>query len=107
MTSRKVADVGRLAGLVCIGQEIIDWGHQSRRMIDCLSMLTRLGSRWERPNVVVRNPYFMAEAISAHVISEVYTTLPVCKSRSSVSHEGKRVDPGNPVIRLAAPGGPS
>jgi SAM-dependent methyltransferase len=75
VTSWKVVDVGKATGLVCIGQELIDWGHQSRRMIDCLSILTRSGSRWERPNVVVRNPYFVAEAFSAHAISEVYTTL--------------------------------
>ena len=74
VTSQKVADVGQATGLVCIGQELINWGQQSRRMIDCLSILTRSGSKWERPNVVVRNPYFVAEAFSAHAISEVYTT---------------------------------
>jgi hypothetical protein len=75
VTSRKVVDVGKATGLVCIGQEIIPWGRHNRRMVDCLSVLTRSGSRWERPNVVVRNPYFMAEARSAHAVSEVFTSL--------------------------------
>ena len=75
VTSRKVVDVGKAAGLVCIGQEIINWGRHNRRTVDCFSMLTRSGSKWERPNVVVRNPFFMHEAISAHVVSEVYTSL--------------------------------
>lgn len=75
VTSRKIVDVCNATGLVCIGQEIIDWGHRTRKMIDCFSVLARSGSKWERPNVIVRNPYFMAEAFSAHAISEVYTSL--------------------------------
>jgi SAM-dependent methyltransferase len=81
VSARKVADLCSVAGLVCIGQEIIDWGHESRRMVDCLSTLTRLGSKWERPNVVVRNPHFMAEAFSAHAISEVYASLLPCEQQ--------------------------
>ena len=76
VTSRKAVDIGIAAGLVCIGQEIISWGRHNRRMVDCLSILARSGSRWERPNVAVRNPYFITEARSAHVVSEVYTSLP-------------------------------
>jgi hypothetical protein len=72
VTARKVAEVGAAAGLVCIGQEIINWGRHNRRTVDCLSLLTRRGSRWEKPNVIVRNPYFMAEARSARIISEIY-----------------------------------
>jgi SAM-dependent methyltransferase len=75
VTSRKVFEIGKGSGLDCIGQEIINWGRHNRRMVDCISILTRSGSRWERPNVVVRNPYFMAEARSAHAISEVCTSL--------------------------------
>jgi len=75
VTAQKILDICSACGLVCIGQEIIDWGHETRKMIDCFSIMTRSGSKWERPNVVVRNPYFMAEAMSAHAISEVYTSL--------------------------------
>jgi SAM-dependent methyltransferase len=75
VTAQKVVDLCAARGLVCVGQEIIDWGHHSRRMIDCISIVTRLGSKWQRPNVVVRNPHFMREAMSAYVISEIYTSL--------------------------------
>jgi hypothetical protein len=50
------------AGLRCIGQEVINWG--TRRLIDCLSVLTRPDAPLARPNEVVRNPFFMAEAMS-------------------------------------------
>ena len=57
------------AGLICVGQEIIKWGS---KMIDCLSLVTRPGSRWDRLNVVVSNPDFMSEACSAGRIGAVY-----------------------------------
>jgi SAM-dependent methyltransferase len=75
VTAAAVDEAARAAGLVCIGQEIIDWGHESRKTIDCLSLFTRPGSSWERPNLVVRNPHFMAEALSANAIAQVYTSL--------------------------------
>jgi hypothetical protein len=75
VTSQKVIDIGKATGLICIGQEIINWGRHNRRLVDCLSIFTRSGSRWERPNVIVRNKYFMPEAISAHAISDIYTSL--------------------------------
>jgi SAM-dependent methyltransferase len=53
-------DLCQAAGLVCVGQELINWG--SRRTIDCLSLFTLPGSPWERPNQVIRNPEFMREA---------------------------------------------
>jgi SAM-dependent methyltransferase len=75
VTATSVAEAARAAGLVCIGQEIIDWGGESRKMIDTLSLFTLPGSRWERPNRVVRNPDFVAEARSASAIAKVYTSL--------------------------------
>ena len=51
MTAARFAELCRNAGLVCVGQEIIDWG---ARTIDCLSLMTRPGSRWDRPNVVLK-----------------------------------------------------
>ena len=75
VTAQKVADTGRTAGLACVGQEVINWGRHNWRLVDCLSTLTRFGSRWERQNVVVRNSYFMAEARSAHVVSRIYASI--------------------------------
>lgn len=50
----------RNAGLQCISQEIINWA--SKRLIDCLSIFTPVGSKWAQPNVVTKNPNFMKEA---------------------------------------------
>ncbi len=77
VTSSKVVEIGTKAGLVCVGQEIVNWGRHNRRLVDCFSVLTPFGSRWVRPNVVARNPDFMNEAISANVISNIYTSLRV------------------------------
>jgi hypothetical protein len=40
-----------------------------------LSLVARPGSRWDRPNVVVKNPDFMSEAFSAGKVAGVYTSL--------------------------------
>jgi SAM-dependent methyltransferase len=60
------------AGLMCIGQEIINWG-TSRRMIDCFSLVTRPTSKWARPNTVVHNPNFMKEARQVSRSARLYT----------------------------------
>jgi SAM-dependent methyltransferase len=73
MTAARMAQFASGAGLACFGQEIINWG--GSKTIDCLSVVGRPGSRWARPNVVLTNPHFMAEAASANVISRVYTAL--------------------------------
>jgi SAM-dependent methyltransferase len=49
------------AGLLCVGQEKINWEH-GRYLIDCLSEFTRRGSRWERPRTLISNPMFTDEA---------------------------------------------
>jgi SAM-dependent methyltransferase len=74
MTAEHLAIACRNAGLTCVGQELIDWGHR-RRLIDCLSLVARPESRWARPAVVVSNPNFMDEALSARRIASVYTSL--------------------------------
>lgn len=48
-------------GLACVTQECISWEF-GPYLIDCLSMFTRRGSRWERPARVVNNPLFVREA---------------------------------------------
>lgn len=49
------------AGLSCVGQELIAWEY-GRHLSDVLSLVTPHGSRWERPNRIVRNRGFMDEA---------------------------------------------
>ncbi|MDQ3742299.1 MAG: class I SAM-dependent methyltransferase [Actinomycetota bacterium] len=55
------AGVAEREGLACIGQELHCWEY-GRFLTDAITLLTPRGSRWERPNVVVRNHGFMTEA---------------------------------------------
>jgi hypothetical protein len=48
------------------------WLPGDRRLIDCLTVLTPAGSRWERPRIVIRNPDFTREVASAHVVPRLY-----------------------------------
>jgi SAM-dependent methyltransferase len=73
MTAERFADLSLANGVSCVGQEIINWG--SHRLIDCISVVARPGSKWERPNVVVENENFMPEGQSAHAVAEVFTSL--------------------------------
>jgi SAM-dependent methyltransferase len=74
MSSERLAQIATGAGLSCVGQEIVNW--LGGRLLDCMSLVTRPGSKWDRPNVVVRNPYFMAEAASAARAAPVYSDVP-------------------------------
>ncbi len=70
VTAAGFEQLARQAGLICISQEVINW--QSQRPIDCISVFTRPGSRWARPNQVLRNPAFMREAQYAAELSKLY-----------------------------------
>jgi SAM-dependent methyltransferase len=73
MSAGRWVELCEAAGLVCVGQEIINWAKP--QFTDCISLVARPGSRWARPNVVVRNPHFMAEAGSTKSLSEIFTSL--------------------------------
>jgi SAM-dependent methyltransferase len=47
-------------GLHCLSQEKINWGG-SKRLMDCISVVTRKCSRWVRPTRTMRNTSFMRE----------------------------------------------
>lgn len=70
MTADLFVTFAERTGLRCTSQEIINWS--SRRLIDCISTFTLPGSRWMRPNVVVRNPLFMKEASYIRKLSPLY-----------------------------------
>jgi hypothetical protein len=57
-------------GLVCIGQELINWA--SNFLVDALSMFTLPDSVWARPNRIVRNPTFMNEVALIGKLSSLY-----------------------------------
>ncbi len=58
-------------GLRCVGQELVNWG--GRRLIDCISVVTRPGSTFDGRPVVARNPDFMAEARSIRAAAHAYS----------------------------------
>jgi ubiquinone/menaquinone biosynthesis C-methylase UbiE len=60
MTAKRFEECSAAAGLKCISQELINW--DSRRLIDCISIITPAASRWARRNNIVRNGDFMKEA---------------------------------------------
>ena len=66
-----VAEVAAAAGLTAIGQELLNWG-VTPDLTDCVSVLTRPGSRFARGNVVVRNPEFMTDAARIRALAELY-----------------------------------
>lgn len=74
MSASQFARMADDASLQCISQEIINW--QSQRLIDCISVVTPYGSRWERADTVLRNPHFMREADYAARVSRLYAYAP-------------------------------
>jgi len=49
--------------LSCVSQETLAWGNQTL-LNDCISVITRPGSRWDRDNVVVENLAFTTQEIA-------------------------------------------
>jgi SAM-dependent methyltransferase len=70
MTAARFADDCEAAGLRCIGQELVNW--DTKRLLDCLSTFASASSPWARPNRVVRNPDFMAEAAAVKRWAQLY-----------------------------------
>lgn len=69
VSAEAVAEACRRLGLVCISQELVNWG--GIPACDCFSVVTRPGSVWERELVRVENPHFMAEASSLQLRARV------------------------------------
>jgi SAM-dependent methyltransferase len=63
MTAQRFATIVTQTGLVCPAQEVIAWS--SPLLTDCISVVTRQGSRWDRPPTFIRNRYFFAAARSS------------------------------------------
>jgi ubiquinone/menaquinone biosynthesis C-methylase UbiE len=59
-------------GLVCIGQEILRWKEKEEWLRDCISMLTRPGSRFARENHVVENRDYPAQTRALLEVAQLY-----------------------------------
>jgi 2-polyprenyl-3-methyl-5-hydroxy-6-metoxy-1,4-benzoquinol methylase len=69
--------------LKCISQELITWSTK-RVLIDCISIIVRRGSVWERDNILLRNTSFMSEASYLSQIYRLYGTFQQKGNRKSV-----------------------
>jgi hypothetical protein len=59
------------AGLHCLRQEKINWGG-SQRLMDCISIITRQGSRWGGATQTLENTDFMREQDYVHTLAALY-----------------------------------
>jgi hypothetical protein len=51
------------AGLKCVRQELINWGDYF--CIDCFSLITQAGGRWDKEYMRIRNRHFDVEIARA------------------------------------------
>jgi SAM-dependent methyltransferase len=66
-----LAELCEKAGMRCVGQELVNWSG-GVLLLDSISVLTRPGSRWDRPNRVVNNRLFRSEARSIRLSDSLY-----------------------------------
>lgn len=71
VTAAGFVDLCEAAGLRCVGQELVNW-EGGLLLIDAMSVVTRPGSRWDRPNRVVKNRLFRTEARAIRRSAAVY-----------------------------------
>lgn len=90
MTAERFEQLCARAGLVCIGQELINWN--GRILIDAFSMFTFSDSIWARPNRVFRNDGFMHAAHYGRQLAQHYA----CSSYRSARNQRP------PLVRLAS-----
>jgi SAM-dependent methyltransferase len=82
VSAARFANLCDKVGLRCVGQELVNWSG-GVLLIDSISVVTRPGSRWDRPNRVVKNRLFRSEARSIRRSNSLYDTPPpptVCGS---------------------------
>jgi SAM-dependent methyltransferase len=70
MTAALFDQFCKSAGLVCLGQEVVNWGGDL--LTDCFSTFCQSGARWQQPRVYLENPHFMEEADRVRALSDLY-----------------------------------
>jgi len=71
VTAAGFAQLCEPLGLRCVGQELVNW-EGGALLLDCMSVVTRAGSRWDQPNRVVKNRLFRLEARAIRRSAAVY-----------------------------------
>jgi SAM-dependent methyltransferase len=72
VSASNFVELSQAAGLHCIGQELVNW-EGGVVLLDTMSVLTKPGSRWDRPNNVVKNRLFRLEARAVRKSGSVYS----------------------------------
>lgn len=75
MSAERFAAACTAAGLVCPAQETVSWAF-GRQPIDCLSLVARPGSRWDRPPRRLVNRDFRREAAHLARLAPLWSDWP-------------------------------
>jgi SAM-dependent methyltransferase len=70
MTAQRFAELANEAGLACPRQEVIGWS--GLMLTDCISVVTRPGSKWDRTPTVVRNRHFKSAQRSTRLMAQAF-----------------------------------
>jgi hypothetical protein len=70
MTAERFVELSQVAGLKCVAQEVINWN--GPRLIDCISLVTKSGSVWDRAPVFAQNVHFFDAARSSALVAQVW-----------------------------------
>jgi ubiquinone/menaquinone biosynthesis C-methylase UbiE len=73
VTAEMIREKSHSLGLNCFRQERISW-ETGPYLRDSLSTLTRKGSAWDKPPILIDNPAFAAEANYVRLMSTLYST---------------------------------
>jgi ubiquinone/menaquinone biosynthesis C-methylase UbiE len=85
MSAAKMSMFAQEHNLQCVSQELVTWETRFV-LVDCLSTLVRRGSKWSRPNRILKNAGFMLEAKRLSDLAPLYT-WPIVAHRDLQSHE--------------------
>ena len=75
VTAARFVALCREAGLSCVAQELVNW-EGGVLLLDCMSVITRPGSRWDHPHELLRNHKFRAEARAIRHMASLYGPAP-------------------------------
>jgi SAM-dependent methyltransferase len=72
MTADRMVELCGATGLSCIGQEVINWAGRGPLLLDCISVVTQPGSKWDRPLIRQTNRRFSAAARSSAAAARIF-----------------------------------
>jgi SAM-dependent methyltransferase len=92
MTAAKMVKFADEYNLQCVSQELVTWETRFL-LVDCLSTLVPRGSKWSRPNRVLKNAGFMLEAKRLSDLAHLYTRPSATHLRTKIRISRKASGP--------------